>query len=55
MRCAHCGDLIGVTVVYDQGKRYHPDCYAVAHEQKLREMVKKTLGRDDWQKGLYES
>jgi hypothetical protein len=41
--CDHCQKPIGVSVIYDHGKRYHPDCYGVAYEEKMRKMVSDTV------------
>ena len=36
--CDHCYKPLGVSVVYDHGKRYHPSpCYPEACKKKLEE------------------
>lgn len=56
-KCDHCGDPLGVSVVYDHGKRFHPHpCYGQYAEAKMREMVKETVKRNqDWSMGKYET
>ena len=56
MKCDHCGKDLGVSIIYDHSKKYHPHCYPIAFEEKMREMVKKsTKNQKDWSEGLYET
>ena len=52
--CDHCHTPLGVSVVYDHGRRYHPLCYEPAVEARLRAEEQK-LPHKDWSEGLYES
>lgn len=44
--CDFCFEPLGVSIVYDHGKKLHPDCFIKKSEKSER--------REDWSKGLYE-
>jgi hypothetical protein len=48
--CNHCLQPLGVTVVYDHGLRFHPDCYP----KHVREMLKGEPGLKELLKRLRE-
>lgn len=37
--CDSCGIVLGVSIVYDHGKRYHPTCYPEVCKAKLEETM----------------
>lgn len=55
-QCPYPDKTLGVSVIWDHGKRYHPDCYGKACREKMEVMVKKTaeLGYH-WSMGKYET
>lgn len=37
VNCDHCHEPLGVSVVYDHGRRYHPPCYEPAFAKREAE------------------
>ncbi len=52
--CTHCHKPLGVSVIYDHGGRYHPDCYIEVARAKMLETAQKPT-KPSWDMGLYET